>query len=222
MAAEGATKVHVSTIQRLYSLLRGEELDDALDEQSGGDMAPEQPVEVVYNPKVPIESYDVIIVDECHRSIYGVWRQVLEYFDAFFIGLTATPGIQTFAFFEQNLVTEYGHAEAVADRVNVDFDVFRIRTEITEGGGTVRAGFVTKFRDRLTRGERLERIDAEVDYDAAELESQGGGVRSDPHRRGDAAGLAAGDVPRPQAARRGPSREHPQDIDLRQGRQPRR
>ena len=171
MAAEGATKVHVSTIQRLYSLLRGEELDDSLDEQSGGDMAPEQPVDdVVYNAKLPIESYDVIVVDECHRSIYGVWRQVLEYFDAFIVGLTATPGIQTHAFFQQNLVTEYGHAEAVADRVNVDFDVFRIRTEITEDGGTVPAGFVTKFRDRLTRSQRLERIDAEVDYDAAELD----------------------------------------------------
>ncbi len=170
MAGEGATKVHVSTIQRLYSLLRGEELDDALDEQSGGDMAPEQPVEVVYNPRVPVESYDVIVVDECHRSIYGVWRQALEYFDAFIVGLTATPGIQTHAFFQQNLVTEYGHAEAVADRVNVDFDVFRIRTEITEGGGAVPAGFVAKFRDRLTRSQRLERIDAEVDYDAAELD----------------------------------------------------
>ncbi|MXZ30603.1 MAG: DEAD/DEAH box helicase [Acidimicrobiia bacterium] len=158
MAAEGATKVHVSTIQRLYSLLRGEELDDALDEQSGFEVAPEQPVEVVYNPAVPVESYDVIVVDECHRSIYGVWRGVLEYFDAFLVGLTATPGVQTFAFFDQNLVTEYGHAEAVADRVNVDYDVFRIRTEITEGGGTVRAGFVTEFRDRLTRSQRLEQI----------------------------------------------------------------
>ena len=133
-------------------------------------MAPTQPAEVVYSPAVPIESYDVIIVDECHRSIYGVWRQVLEYFDAFLIGLTATPGIQTFAFFEQNLVTEYGHAEAVADRVNVDFDVFRIRTEITEGGGTVPAGFVTEFRDRLTRHQRLDRVDTDVDYDAAELD----------------------------------------------------
>ena len=170
MAAEGATKVHVSTIQRLHSLLRGEEIDEALDEQSGFEVEPEQPVEVVYNPAVPIESYDVIVVDECHRSIYGVWRQVLEYFDAFLVGLTATPGIQTFAFFEQNLVTEYGHAEAVADRVNVDFDVFRIRTEITEGGSTVPAGFVTEFRDRLTRDQRLELVDEDVDYDAAELD----------------------------------------------------
>ena len=171
MAAEGATKVHVSTIQRLYSLLRGEELDDALDERSGFEVTPEQPIDdVVYNPAVPIESYDVIVVDECHRSIYGVWRGVLEYFDAFLVGLTATPGIQTFAFFEQNLVTEYGHAEAVADRVNVDFDVFRIRTEITEGGGAVPAGFVTEFRDRLTRSQRLELVDEDVDYDAAELD----------------------------------------------------
>ena len=170
MAAEGATKVHVSTIQRLYSLLRGEELAADLDERSGFEAEPERPVEVVYNPAVPVESYDVIVVDECHRSIYGVWRQVLEYFDAFLVGLTATPGIQTFAFFDQNLVTTYGHAEAVADRVNVDFDVFRIRTEITEGGGTVPAGFVTEFRDRLTRRQRLELVDEDVDYDTAELD----------------------------------------------------
>ena len=170
MANEAAAKVHVSTIQRLYSILRGEELPEDLDEQSGFDTAPDQPMEVAYNPKVPIESYDLIIVDECHRSIYGVWRQVLEYFDAFLVGLTATPGIQTFAFFDQNLVMEYGHTQAVADRVNVDFDIFRIRTEITETGSTVPAGFVTEFRDRETRSTRLEQADADIAYDAAELD----------------------------------------------------
>ena len=170
MANEAAAKVHVSTIQRLYSILRGEELDDDLDERTGFDTAPEQPIEVAYNPRVPIESYDLIIIDECHRSIYGVWRQVLEYFDAFLVGLTATPGIQTFAFFDQNLVMEYGHAQAVADRVNVDFDIFRIRTEITETGGTVPSGFVTEFRDRETRNIRLEQADADIAYDAVELD----------------------------------------------------
>ena len=170
IADEAAAKVHVSTIQRLYSILRGEELADDLDEQSGFDTAPDKPVEVAYNPKVPIESYDLIVIDECHRSIYGVWRQVLEYFDAFLVGLTATPGIQTFGFFDQNLVMEYGHAQAVADRVNVDFDVFRIRTEITETGGTVPAGFVTEFRDRETRSVRLEQADADISYDPAELD----------------------------------------------------
>ena len=171
MAAEAATKVHVSTIQRLYSILRGDDaFDEGLDERSGFETAPEQPVEVSYNPRVPVESYDLIVVDECHRSIYGVWRQVLEYFDAFLVGLTATPGIQTFAFFDQNLVMEYGHEQAVADRVNVDFDVFRIRTEITESGGTVPADFVTEFRDRETRQRRLEKVDADIDYRASELD----------------------------------------------------
>ena len=173
MADEAATKVHICTIQRLHSILRGEdEFDGSLDERSGFETAPSAPVYVVYNPAVPIESYDLIIIDECHRSIYGVWRQVLEYFDAFLVGLTATPGFQTFGFFDQNLVMEYGHTQAVADRVNVDFDVFRIRTEITESGGTVPAEFVTKFRDRDTRQLRLEKIDDDIDYEAAQLDRQ--------------------------------------------------
>jgi len=170
IAHEAAAKLHVSTIQRIYSILRAEDLDDDLDEQTGFDVAPQRPVEVVYSPRLPIESYDVIIVDECHRSIYGVWRQVLEYFDAFVIGLTATPGKQTFGFFHQNLVMEYGHEAAVADRVNVDFDVFRIRTEITEQGGTVPAELITEFRDRETRRQRFERIDEDIDYDPADLD----------------------------------------------------
>lgn len=169
MADEAATKVHVSTIQRIYSILRGEPIDDDIDEHSAYDLSPDRPVEVAYNPAVPIESYDVIIIDECHRSIYGVWRQVLEYFDAFLIGLTATPGKQTFGFFEQNLVMEYGHEQAVADRVNVDFDVFRIRTEISESGSTVEAGMVTEFRDRETRAQRFDQIDEDLDYTAKDL-----------------------------------------------------
>jgi len=170
IAGEQATKVHVSTIQRLYSILRGDPIDQDLDEKTGFETAPTGPVEVAYNEKLPIESYDCIIVDECHRSIYGVWRQVLEYFDAFLIGLTATPGKQTFGFFNQNLVMEYGHEQAVADRVNVDFDVFRIRTEVSEAGGTVQAGFVTEFRDRETREQRFEQIDEDIDYTAAQLD----------------------------------------------------
>lgn len=170
MADESATKVHVSTIQRVYSILRGEYLADDLEERTGFEVVPDQPVEVVYNSSVPIESYDVIIIDECHRSIYGVWRQVLEYFDAFLIGLTATPGKQTFGFFNQNLVMEYGHEQAVADRVNVDFDVFRIRTEITESGGTVPAERVTEFRNRETRQQRFDLIDEDIHYDPKDLD----------------------------------------------------
>lgn len=165
--------VCIGTIQRVYSMLRGEaELPEDLDEESGYELAPERPVEVDYNPALPIEMFDVIIVDECHRSIYGVWRQVLEYFDAFLIGLTATPGKQTFGFFNKNLVMEYGFAEAVADNVNVDFDVFRLSTAISEGGSTIEAGYWTTFRERETRDERLELVDEDLTYDAGELDKK--------------------------------------------------
>ena len=163
-------RVTIATIQRLYSILRGEELPEDADESSDFEVEPPKPVEVAYNPAVPIETFDVIIVDEPHRSIYGVWRQVLEYFDAFIIGLTATPGKQTFGFFNQNLVMEYDYEQAVADNVNVDFDVYRIRTQITDEGSTVDAGLVTRFRDRETRQERLEKLDEDFDYEAKELD----------------------------------------------------
>ncbi len=166
-----AARVVITTVQRLYSMLRGEEeLPADVDEKSGAELEPDKPVEVAYNPAIPIETFDVVVIDECHRSIYGVWRQVIEYFDAFLVGLTATPAKQTFGFFNQNLVVEYGHAEAVADGVNVDFDVYRIRTKISEQGSTVEAGLVTKFRDRETRKTRLEKLDEDVVYDARQLD----------------------------------------------------
>ena len=117
-----------------------------MEELSGFDTATVQrePAPIEYNPHVPIETFDLIITDECHRSIYNLWRQVLEYFDAFLIGLTATPSKQTFGFFQQNLVMEYNHRQAVADSVNVDFDTYRIRTDITERGATVDAGVLCR------------------------------------------------------------------------------
>ena len=163
-------RVTISTIQRLYSTLKGEpELDPELDEHSSYELVTE-PVPVEYSAAVPIETFDVVIVDECHRSIYGLWRQVLDYFDAFTIGLTATPNKQAFGFFNQNLVMEYTHEQAVADQVNVDFDVYRIRTEITEQGSTIDAGIVTAFRDRQTRRMRWEKLDEDVSYAAVQLD----------------------------------------------------
>jgi type I restriction enzyme R subunit len=164
-AIDPVARLTISTIQRLYSTLKGEaQLDEDLDEESAYEALPDQPVEVTYNPKVPPETFDVVIVDECHRSIFGLWRQVLDYFDAFTIGLTATPNKQALGFFNQNLVMEYGHDEAVADQVNVDFDVYRIKTEISEGGSQVDAGLVVGFRDRQTRERRWEKLDEEVEY----------------------------------------------------------
>ena len=137
-----ASKVVVTTIQRLYSMLKGEPDFAAEDEApslfESATGAPREPLPVVYNPAYPPEYFDVIVIDECHRSIYTVWRQVLEYFDAFLIGLTATPAKHTFGFFNKNLVMEYDHERAVADGVNVDFEVYDIRTRITGQGATIR------------------------------------------------------------------------------------
>jgi type I restriction enzyme R subunit len=169
-------RVVIATIQRLYSMLQGEaDLDPALEEGSQFDTAAallKEPVPVRYNPAVPIEFFDVAFIDECHRSIYSLWRQVLQYFDAFLIGLTATPAKQTFGFFKRNLIMEYGHSEAVADGVNVDFDVCEIRTKITEHGATVEAGpqEVIGKRNRLTRKRRWERLDQDITYEGADLD----------------------------------------------------
>tara|TARA_R110000787_G_scaffold238691_1_gene344888 strand:+ start:227 stop:2971 length:2745 start_codon:yes stop_codon:yes gene_type:complete len=166
-------KVVITTIQRLYSMLRGEELDEANEEQSGfetweaenGEVRP-----IAYNPDLPVETFDFIITDECHRSIYGLWRQVLDYFDAFIIGLTATPTKHTLGFFNQNLVAEYPYERSVADGVNVGFEVFRIKTEIGEQGGGIEAGYQVAIRDRRTRATRYEALDADYEYEAKHLD----------------------------------------------------
>ncbi len=166
------SRVCITTIQRLYSMLSGEsELDLSTEETSAWERPPEGPAgEVAYNPEIPIETFDVIITDECHRSIYNLWRQVLEYFDAFIIGLTATPSKQTLGFFEQNLVMEYPHDRAVADGVNVGFEIYRIRTRITEEGSIVKPGVYIPKRDKLTRKQQWEELDEELHYSPNELD----------------------------------------------------
>ncbi len=126
-------QVYISTIQRLYSILKGTELDEhAEDENPNEKWQPMAPMPVVYNEKLPVEFFDFVVIDECHRSIYNLWKQVLDYFDAFLIGLTATPDNRTFGFFNQNVVSEYTHEEAVTDGVNVGSDVYIIETQITK------------------------------------------------------------------------------------------
>jgi type I restriction enzyme R subunit len=167
------SRVCITTIQRLYSMLKGEpEFDTELEERSLFDISPALPAikEIAYNSAIPIETFDFIITDECHRSIYHLWRQVLEYFDAFIIGLTATPSKQTLGFFNQNLVMEYSHERAVADGVSVGYDVYRIITDITKRGSLVNAGFWVDKRDKLTRGHRWEQLDEDLDYPPEQLD----------------------------------------------------
>ena len=167
-------RVTICTIQRLYSMLRGRELAPEDEEVSAAGLENlfKAPEPIAYNPAIPIETFDVIVTDEAHRSIYNLWRQVLEYFDAHLIGLTATPSKQTFGFFNQNLVMEYGHEQAVADGVNVNYDVYRIRTAVTEAGGKVEAGYYVDLRDRETRKVRWQELDEDFDYDPNQLDRE--------------------------------------------------
>ena len=171
-ALDPVCRVTICTIQRLYSMLRGEELPEDADEMSTYEIgaADGRPKEVAYNPAIPIEMFDFVVTDECHRSIYNLWRQVLEYFDAFLIGLTATPSKQTIGFFNQNLVMEYNHERAVADGVNVGYEVYRIKTQVTEYGGKVEKGFYVDKRNKLDRSKRWEQLDEDLTYSAPELD----------------------------------------------------
>ena len=171
-AIDDVSKVTICTIQRLYSMLSGKEYDPEADEESLYEVSEKNvpKKEVKYNPDFPIEKFDFIVTDECHRSIYNLWSQVLEYFDAFIIGLTATPSQDTLGFFNQNLVMEYSHLKAVADRVNVGYDVYYIQTAITRDGSKIPAGFNIKTRDVTARKELWELIDDPYVYSGTSLD----------------------------------------------------
>ena len=166
------TQICISTIQRMYSILKGEELDESneevsLNEVASADSQPSK--EVVYNDKYPPEFFDCIIVDECHRSIYNVWSQVLSYFDAFIIGLTATPDKRTFAYFNENVVSEYPREQAIIDGVNVGEDIYLIETDITKNGAHIMKQMI-EHRDRLTREKRWQQLDEDIDYKPTRLD----------------------------------------------------
>jgi type I restriction enzyme R subunit len=168
------SQVCISTIQRLYSILKGEELDEKIEEENPAERGwqPKEPLPVVYNEKIPIEEFDFIVIDECHRSIYNLWQQVLDYFDAFLIGLTATPDKRTFAFFNENVVSEYSHEDAVADGVNVGYDVYTIETDISKNGANIAAREFVDRREKLTRKKRWEQLDEDFTYTSRQLDRE--------------------------------------------------
>lgn len=165
-------QVYISTIQRMYSVLKGEELEESAEEQNPAESLwqPREAVPVEYNPKLLPEFFDFIVIDECHRSIYNLWKQVLDYFDAFLIGLTATPDNRTFGFFDQNIVSDYGFERAVTDGVLVGYDTFVIETEITRQGGRLKLGEYIDRRERLTRKKFWQQLDEDVEYSAKRLD----------------------------------------------------
>ena len=166
------SQVCISTIQRMYSLLKDEPLDEAAEEANPAELLvrPREQLPVVYNTKIPPEFFDFIIIDECHRSIYNLWRQVIEYFDAYLIGLTATPDNRTYGFFHKNVVSEYDHDKAVADGVNVGNEIYIIETKRTLQGGTLKTNQQVERREKLTRRKRWERQDQDEQYTAKQLD----------------------------------------------------
>jgi len=157
----------------MYTILKGEELDSALEDINPAELLtrPRQPLPVLYNPKVPLEFFDFIFIDECHRSIYNLWQQVLDYFDSFLIGLTATPDNRTFGFFKKNVVSEYTHDKAVADGVNVGNEIYLINTAITQSGAKIPANQLIEKREKLTRRKRWEQQDEDESYTASQLDN---------------------------------------------------
>ncbi len=171
------SQVCISTIQRLYSILKGEELDESAENDNPNESTwlqqrtkEQKAVPVEYTEKVPIEQFDFVVIDECHRSIYNLWKQVLEYFDAFLIGLTATPDKRTFGFFNENVVSEYTYEQSVVDGVNVPYDVYSIETEISKNGGLIKAGWYIDFRDKATRKTRWAQVDEDLEYKKGDLD----------------------------------------------------
>ena len=165
------SQVCISTIQRMYAILKGEELAEGAEDDNPNEntwmqkkLSKKQAMPVEYSEKVPIEMFDFVVIDECHRSIYNLWKQVLDYFDAFLIGLTATPDKRTFGFFEKNVVSEYTYEQSVTDGVNVPYDVYHIETRISQKGDTIKAGWFIDRRDKLTRKTRWQQEDEDTNY----------------------------------------------------------
>jgi len=177
------SQVCISTIQRMYAILKGEELEEGAEDTNPNEshllsgwmqkqINKKQPMPVEYSEKVPIEMFDFIVIDECHRSIYNLWKQVLDYFDAFLIGLTATPDNRTFGFFNKNVVSEYTYEKSVIDGVNVPYDVYNIGTRISENGDVIKEGWFVDRRNKLTRKTRWQQEDEDTEYHKNDLDKK--------------------------------------------------
>lgn len=181
-SVDPASKVVITTIQRLYSMLKGQEdFDPENEDVSGWETGPPagDKADVSYQPKVPIETFDYIMVDECHRSIYGTWTTVLDYFDAHITGLTATPSPQAFGYFSNNIhgelkpnvVSTYTYEQSVLDGYNVDYVIFRIKTRIGEEGGELEAGEWVQVREKRTRAVDVQELEEDFEYDETALDT---------------------------------------------------
>ena len=167
----------ISTIQKLFAVLTGQNLtdesEDAEDEKTTTDEEKESKEIITLGDdlRLPPDYFQLIIVDECHRSIYGKWKAVLDYFaGATVLGLTATPTPEAYAYFNNNIIEEYTYEESVVDGVNVPSRVYRIETQITEHGGSIKRGSHIHETTRRTGQTASYVAEARVEYGSTQLD----------------------------------------------------
>lgn len=170
----------ISTIQKLFAVLTGQSTDETNEDEEDennlnfdetDEQKAESEIDLGKDIKLPSDYFQFIIVDECHRSIYGKWQSVLKYFkDAKILGLTATPTPEAYAFFNDNIIEKYTYDDSVVDGVNVPARVYRIKTEQTEHGGTIKSG--DKFVETTRSGYKVNEYIAEerIDFNPTQLD----------------------------------------------------
>lgn len=170
-------QVVISTIQKLFAVLTGQSIsddnEDAEDENSNRDneKALKEVIQLGNDLKLPSDFFQFIIVDECHRSIYGKWKAVLDYFkDAKVLGLTATPTPEAYAYFNNNIIEQYTYDDSVVDGVNVPARVYRIMTEATVHGGTINEGEKVVELTRRTGELDEHTVSQRFDYSPTQLD----------------------------------------------------
>lgn len=167
----------ISTIQKLFAVLTGQTIEegseDAEDEisKTSEEKDSKDIVELGTDLKLPPDYFQLIIVDECHRSIYGKWKKVLDYFsEATVLGLTATPTPEAYAYFNNNIIERYTYDESVVEGVNVSPRIYRIITDVTAHGGTIEKG--TEIIEKTKKTGKTETYAAPetVEYGFTELD----------------------------------------------------
>ena len=103
--------------------------------------------------QIPHDFFDLIIIDECHRSRYGDWGEILDHFDnAYHLGMTATPrredNIDVYEYFGRP-VFEYSLAQAIEDGFLVPYKVYKIRTNVDISGVDINSAVEIIYDDEI-------------------------------------------------------------------------
>ena len=167
-------EIVISTIQKLFAVLTGQALSEENEDKEDefiGEIDDQATIELGNDLKLPPDFFQFIIIDECHRSIYGKWKAVLDYFkDAKILGLTATPTPEAYAYFNENIIEKYTYDDSVVDGVNVPARVYRIKTAVTEHGGTIEQGDEVIELDRNGNVIGKYKADDRIDYTPTQLD----------------------------------------------------